>query len=186
MRNGSYFDGVIYGLRIGLVIEAYLLDSEKRAEEDSMRAYLHITGLGLGVWCPGIDPSIPNKIFVDKVLEIIGKYNFKNIHTLNFSWFREYRGEKYKYITSGCGVPCNIEFSMRNPADPIPEGTILCALYAWDSNSYPGNEYWAGDLTGSGDPSTICSTLLGELQNVDINTENISGENTSFNSGNQL
>ena len=42
-------------------------------------------------------------------------------------------------------------------------------MYAWDSNSWPGNEYWDGQIKASDDPAAACCSLIAEMQNPFIN-----------------
>lgn len=41
--------------------------------------------------------------------------------------------------------------------------------YAWDGNALPGNDFWAGFLTFSGDSAAAASTQISELHNAHIN-----------------
>merc|ERR1711964_7596 len=58
-------------------------------------------------------------------------------------------------------------------------GPLIVTNYAWDSNSYPGNEvYWGRDyFTSSGDPAAWCCSTVGRAGNPEINTEYLSGHN---------
>ncbi len=54
----------------------------------------------------------------------------------------------------------------------LPHGYESCRLsvdFAWDSGSYVGNEYWAGDLIGSGDPAAVCCSAIGVTMNPQLN-----------------
>ena len=45
-------------------------------------------------------------------------------------------------------------------------------------NRFPGNEYWQGSYTASGDPAAACCSAITMLQNPDINPTRLSGEAT--------
>jgi len=53
----------------------------------------------------------------------------------------------------------------------------VVAAYAWDGNSFPGNEYWSGSRTASGDPAAACCSQIPQFQNAYVNTENICSHN---------
>ena len=68
---------------------------------------------------------------------------------------------------------------MRDPYAPLEEGDedkLIVSSWAYDSNSYPGNEYWAGSLATSSDPAAACCTQVAELHNPLVNVK-MSGGN---------
>ena len=52
-----------------------------------------------------------------------------------------------------------IRISKRDPADKLTgadSDKLLVAMFAWDGNSYVGNEYWGGSLSASGSEFACC------------------------------
>jgi hypothetical protein len=173
LKNGSYFDKTVYKKRIRFGIEPFLIDAHNRAAARNKKAYVHIVGLGLGVW--QIDER-QGQYMLEACAEILRNNNLSYISDIDFSWFPSTAqslggvkdGEQFKIANQHI----TIHFSKRNPADKLMgknAGKLLVACYAWDGNSYPGNEYWAGMLTASGDPAAACCSTIAELQNPKIN-----------------
>jgi len=74
-----------------------------------------------------------------------------------------------------------VEFGRRAPFEALEEPFTKCltvAMYAWDSNAFPGNEFYHGMLSASGDPAAASCSTIPYVQNSEINQEYISGENT--------
>jgi hypothetical protein len=175
-----FLDTFVYQERLKLIVEPFLLNANRMAEEQKMKGYLHIVGLGLGVWQIN---DCQKQLMVDVYAELLKKLALPSITDIDFSWFDSVKkcGEVEDlqlFTTESHSI--KIHFSKRNPAAKLTgddEGKLLIAQYAWDSNAYPGNEYWLGMKSASGDPAAACCSTIGELQNPEINLS-ISGEKT--------
>merc|ERR1711964_23301 len=108
----------------------------------------------------------------------------------------EPREEEFEYyvIVNGIKVTFTRNAGCRNgnPFAEAPQyhdpdqpqagpGPLIVTNYAWDSNSYPGNEIYWRMLQGSGDPAAWCCSTVGRAGNPEINTEYLSGYNAVVN-----
>jgi len=167
-----YINHHVYKLRIRLIIEPFLAEANERAKAVNKRGYIHAIGLGLGVW--QICPDQANwMVEVYSNLLSTGDYDFIDI--IDFSWFPDSAKTFIEPViprrNKENNQPIEIRFSKRDPAEKLEDQYILIAMYAWDGNSYPGNEYWRGMLHASGDPAAACCSTIAELQNPEINKD---------------
>jgi len=160
-----YINSEIYMKRIELSIEPFLEEANIRAKDWGKKAYIHAIGLGLGVWqiCP-----MQAQWMYEVYRKLLIEGNYMDIAVVDFSWFPTV-GDPGEIKTKG-GNTIKIVFSRREPAQKLDDPEhLLVAMYAWDGNSYPGNEYWKGMLHASGDPAAACCSTIAELQNPEIN-----------------
>lgn len=174
IKPQMYLDSLVYKKRMKRVIKPFLVEANKSGIAQNKNVYVHVVGLGLGVWQQS---SIQAKLMLEVYADILKKQNLCQISDLNFSWFpTEYQtcggiGDSEVFKTDTNMI--YIHFSKRNPADKLEknhDNKLLVAMYAWDGNAYPGNEYWGGNLSASGDPAAACCSTIAELQNPLINS----------------
>lgn len=140
-------------------------------------AYIHVVGIGLGVWnAASQQEEIFLETFAQRLCYLMPRLN--HIAYIHSSWFNTdncggvKHGENFVSSDHPKGG-IRIFISLRNPAAKLEiedaENILLVVSYAWDGNALPGNEFWGGVLAGSGDPAAACSTLITELQNCHLN-----------------
>ncbi|CAK9253345.1 unnamed protein product [Sphagnum jensenii] len=184
LANRAFFDKILFKKRMRLVIEPFLLEANERAQSLRCTAFVRAVGLGLGVW--SIHPS-QSQLLIDVYGEILAEVPLSYISDLDFMYFNPndltncggiFHNESFKHTVGGNKI--KIMFTKNDPAAPIEAGKLLVAQYAWDGNSYPGNEYWLGSLTASGDPAAACCSLISELQNPMINCDAFAPDRFKF------
>lgn len=175
----GYLNVAVYVRRMKLVLEPFLFDANDRAREANKKAYVHLVGLGLGVWMVDESQEI---LLSHSIFRIVKNSALPFISDLDFSYFPSNvsscgKARDGEFLPDAKGNQIQIHFSKRDPAQNLNDSSkLLVACYAWDGNSYPGNEYWLGMLGASGDPAAVCCSQLADLQNPEINPL-ISGDN---------
>ena len=193
-----FLDKKIYRLRIKISLELFLFDSDNRAKQrkDLNGAYCYIVGLGTGVW--SLNKQQQDTMIVEEIKNIVNNSCLDNIDVIYFAWMHQkcmykLNGKENEYIFDGDGQQNEfyvkdknnrkimIYFGKNNPMEILSAPYDKClqiGMYAWDSNAFPGNEYWFGMLSSSGDPAAASCSTISYIQNSEINKEFINGKNT--------
>eukprot|EP00906_Rhabdomonas_costata_P023186 RCo033379 len=170
-RPDIYLNVKVYKQRLRMSIEPFLYDAHMRAAHAKKKAYCHVVGLGLGVW---MLTEQQGTLMVEVYHEVLQSRDLTEISDIDFSFFPSdcvrLGGKANGEVLEVNGNKVRVHFSRRDPAERLNDSSkLLVAMYAWDSNAFPGNEYWIGHLDGSGDPAAACCSTIAELQNPMIN-----------------
>lgn len=161
-KSANVFDVDMYKSRIRITVDILLKEANARAKEVPQTAYVVIVGLGLGVW--KVDKN-QDRYFVETFTEAIEELSdeLDSIGTLDFSWISAPEATQREVQAAAASINADAIFTKRNPAAKLTGDAarqLLVISYAWDGNAFPGNEYWDGSLSASGDPAAVRTHTL--------------------------
>lgn len=175
----GHLNNAAFRLRMEFSYRPFILHAQAEGDRLNKQMILRLTGLGTGVWAIN-DVHQDRQIFLT-VQKIIKENRLPRIDRVEFMWMHAPAEvnptaprEGATEVKDANGKAIKVIFSESNPADLKPMGMeehMVMAMYAWDSNSFSGNEYWINQLDTSGDPAATCCSTIQELQNPYINTQ---------------
>uniref|UniRef100_A0A2A4JIY8 Uncharacterized protein n=1 Tax=Heliothis virescens TaxID=7102 RepID=A0A2A4JIY8_HELVI len=197
-RAGCVFDNEVYYKRLAVLTDTVLVEADDRAREVAKMAFVNVIGYGLGVWKISkhqVDVFVLS--VCSRVKQLLRRELLQHVTDVNFSYITPTEPVLAMFTNSSGSGPdavykvffeskkhprggINVQIKRREPSSRLQgddEGKLLVMTYPWDGNAHPGNEFWLGSLTGSGDPAAACSTQVAELHNAHIN-RSVNANNT--------
>ncbi|CAG9804681.1 unnamed protein product [Chironomus riparius] len=180
--------------RLMLSILPYIQDAISRGVEKKRNIFCSVPAIGSGVWVGGIRISAIRRLIVNGCLKFLDSFDdhkkLKHLKALalpeiSISFYSSFKfhgnieeieiniDEAIITFKEPAGHKLTIINRPRYVAELLPDefkDCISIAGYAWDGNSYPGNEYWNGGMA-SFDPQAIYCSLLGQFQNPEVNVK---------------
>jgi hypothetical protein len=163
------FDVPMYKARSRITADMFLLEANARAAEAGKKAWAYVVGLGLGVWQYY---QQQRELYVEVFGQAIAELDLAHVGTVEFAYIQNLPAAVQEEVAhAGAQKGIRVLFSRRNPAEKLGGDELLVLSYAWDGNAFPGNEYWSGSLSGSGDPAAACMSTVAELHNPLVNPD---------------
>ncbi|XP_063905314.1 uncharacterized protein LOC135124284 [Zophobas morio] len=176
LKNGDLLDNYVYYKRLIFSMDTLFVEANQRAVERNTTAYVHVVGIGLGVWKKS---PCQNKLFMDSCgrrIQLLGKH----LHSVSDICFAYINHDACLTFKHGDVVPIEghpqggikLHMYKRGPHSRLTghdKDKLLVVSYAWDGNALPGNEFWNKKLGSSGDSAAASSTQIAELHNPFIN-----------------
>jgi hypothetical protein len=163
------FDVPMYKARSRITADMFLLEANARAAEAGKKAWAYVVGLGLGVWQYY---QQQREWYVEVFGRAIAELDLPHVGTVEFAYIQNLPVAVMEdVVRAGAQKGIRVVFSRRDPAQKLEGDELLVLSYAWDGNAFPGNEYWSGSLSGSGDPAAACMSTVAELHNPLVNSE---------------
>lgn len=119
-----------------LSIESLLLDSDDRAAQVGKRAYLHLVGLGLGVW---MYTPAQKEWYVEVVTECLQQLVLNHVSTVEVAWVEASKRRIDLCVVTGKAFGIKVLFNKRPPCARLDTDELLVRSWAWDSNTLPGS-----------------------------------------------
>lgn len=122
-NKDDIFDNVVMKKRYTIAFDTLLLECEQRAKESGKIAYIHVVGIGLGVWkIAEHQEQIFLATFEQRLLHLLEKLT--HVGVVHFSWFQL---NEFGKLKNGSILKCEnhsnggirIFLSRRNPADKL-------------------------------------------------------------------
>lgn len=154
-----------YYRRLERILEPVIIAACQTAGAQGKKAIVSLVGLGLGVW--SINKSEQRTVFNQVVADIIARRDLTCIDSFDMVYLSDEDGPVN--VQDATGRSITLKYTHSPPVYRAQPGLILFSMYAWDGNSFPGNEYWGGHLTLTGDPAATCCSTISQLQNPFIN-----------------